>query len=383
MKPLSRTATAMPRSGIREIYERAVPMNGVVSLVGGQPDFATPPHIVAAVHAALDAGHTKYISSAGIPELRLAVAERFQRESGVPTDVANVVVTNGAMTALASAMFAVLEAGDEVLLPDPGFPNYRAQAVLTGATIVPYPLRIENDFLADPQEVERLVSLRTKAIVLCSPSNPTGQILDRHVLEAIVGIAQKHDLFLISDEIYQDIVFEGEHVSLASLDAERSIVISGVSKSYAMTGFRVGFLRAPKEIAALVTKLQEPIVSCGAAISQYGALAAITGPQECVFGMRDAYRRRRDLAVDALKARNAHTYTPRGAFYLMIDISASELDGHAFALKLLEEKRVSVAPGPTFGRVSHDSVRVSLASSEDDIKAGISAIFELTSGLER
>lgn len=378
MKPLSRSAAAVPNSGIREIFERAAPMTGVVSLVGGQPNFATPPHIVAAVHAALDAGHTTYISSAGIPELREAVAAKFQRESGVPTDTANTVVTSGAMAALAGSLFALLEPGDEVLLPDPGFPNYTAQAMLTGATIVPYPLRLDNDFLPDPNEVERLITPRTKAIMLCNPGNPTGQVFGRTLIEEIVALAQKHDLYVISDEIYQDLIFEGEHVNAASLDPDRSIVISGVSKSYAMTGFRVGFLRAPRPIAKLVEKLQQPFVSCGVAISQYGALAAITGPQDCVAAMRQAYRRRRDLAVEALKARNAHTYTPRGAFYVLIDVSASGLDGHAFALKLLDQKRVSVAPGPTFGEVTRDYVRVSLASSEADIETGINAIFELT-----
>ncbi len=189
-----------------------------------------------------------------------------------------------------------------------------------------------------------------------------------------MSVARRHDPFILSDEIYRDLVFDGAHVRLAELAPERSAVVTGVSKSYAMTGFRVGFVRAPEAIIDIAMKRQEPLVSCGTSISQHGALAAITGPQDCVAEMRDAYRRRRDLAVEFLRTRNNFTYRPRGAFYLMVDVSGSGLDGEAFALELLETRRVGVAPGKTVGPDSGNYIRVSLASSEEEILHGPEAV---------
>ncbi len=377
MKQLSSKATGMPASGIREIMNLAWQIDDAVLLMTGEPDFPTPPHVVEAIHKALDEGHTRYIASAGIPELRAAIAAKVQNRTGTPTEAANIVVTNGAMMSISTSLFCLLEGGDQVMLPDPGWPNYEMCSGLTDAEVVHYPLKIENHFLPDLAQLEELVSDRTKCIAICNPSNPTGQVYDRHLMEALAAFVEKHDLYLISDEIYEDIIFEGTHVSAAELIPERSIVISGFSKSYAMTGLRVGYMRAPEEIVRVLTKLQQPIISCGVAISQYGALAAITGPQDCVEEMRSAYRRRRDLAVALLKERGAYAYTPRGAFYIMVDITRSGMDGKAFALKLLQERHVAVAPGPTFGPGSGDFVRISLASSDEDIATGLNAICDL------
>lgn len=379
MKQLARKATSVPQSGIRVIMDKVWKMENVVKLMAGEPDFPTPTHIVDAVHAALNAGHTRYIASAGLPELRQAVAEKFQRDTGTPTSVSNILINHGAMLSVTTAFLTLLEEGDEILLSDPGYPNYEMSVRLTGATIVRYPLRVENEFLPDPDEIENLITPRTKCLVLCSPSNPTGQVYDRKLMERFVQLAQKHDLYIVSDEIYQDIIFEGEHVSAAELDPDRSIVITGVSKSYAMTGFRVGFMRAPENIIEVGARIQEPLVSCGVAASQYGALEAIQGPQDCVAQMRNAYKRRRDLALALLKENNAYSYTPRGAFYLMIDVSASGMDGDQFADHLLQHGGVAVAPGPTFGPLSTPYVRISLASSDADISTGVSAICELIS----
>ena len=354
--------------------DRALAIPGVVRLMTGEPDFPTPPHIVAAIHAALDAGHTRYVPNAGLLDLRQAVASNYVSELGIPTAVSNTLVTSGAMLAVMTAFLAIVEAHDEVLLPDPGWPNYAMAVGLIGAKAVRYRTTMDDAFLPDPDAIERLIGDRTKCLVLCNPSNPTGQVYEKALLEALVALARRHDLHIVSDEIYRDLVFEGTHVSLAELAPERSVVISGVSKSYAMTGLRVGFVRASEAIIELGAKLQEPLVSCGTAISQYGALAAITGPQDCVFEMRDAYRRRRDLAVEFLKSRNACSYVPKGAFYLMVDVSASGLDGEAFAYELLETRRIGVAPGATFGPGSTNYVRVSLASSDDDVLRGLEAI---------
>lgn len=378
MKQLSQMAVNLPRSGIRVVMDRAWEMgDSVIRLMTGEPDFATPPHIIDAVHQALDAGHTRYIPNAGLLELRQVVAEKFQRETGQPTTSANVLITHGAMMGLTTAYFALLEPGDEILLPDPGWPNYDMAVRMTGASVKRYPLRIEQNFLPLPSEIESLITERTKALMICSPSNPAGQVYDRALMKELVALAKKYDLFVLSDEVYQDIVFDGEHVSAAELDPDRSIVVSGVSKSFAMTGFRVGYVRATPQIIATVAKLQEPTIACGVAISQYGALAALTGPQDCVWQMRDEYRRRRDLAIAFLRKKNAYSYTPRGAFYLLIDVSRSGMNGEEFALELLQESRVAVAPGPTFGPASNQFIRISLASSEADIMAGLEAICDL------
>ena len=367
----------MPRSGIRAVMDRAWAKGDVVRLMTGEPDFDTPAHIVRAVHEALDAGRTRYIPNAGLGVLREAVAARFTGELGVPTTTSNVLVTHGGMLGVMTAFMVLLEDGDEVLLPDPGWPNYAMAAGLIGARAKRYPATIADGFRPDPAAINTLIGRRTKCLVICNPSNPTGQVYDRPLLEALLEVAERHDLHVVSDEIYRDIVFEGEHVSAAALAPERAIVVDGVSKSYAMTGFRVGFLRAPENIISTGAKIQEPMVSCGTAISQYGALAAITGSQACVATMRRAYRQRRDVAIRYLASRDAFSYSPRGAFYLMVDVSSSGLDGDAFAVELLERKRVAVAPGPTFGPSSRDYVRVSLAAAADDILTGLAAICDM------
>ena len=313
----------------------------------------------------------------GLP-LRAAAARYFERNTGIATTADNILVTPGAVMSVATAFLALLEPGDEVLLPDPGWPNYHMAVSIVHGQSVFYNLRAENHFLPDLNEIESLISPKTKLILLCTPSNPTGQVYDEVLMRNLMQLAQRHDLWVLSDEIYGEIIFDQKHHSALPHDEDgRALIVSGMSKSYAMTGYRVGFTRANPDYIELAAKLQEPFVSCGTGFSQLASAEALDGPQESVTTMREAYRRRRDIAIEVLREYDLYHYTPGGAIYLMIDISASSMDSHDFALKLLNEKRVAVAPGKTFGKMCKDHVRISIAATDEHIRRGVTAICEL------
>jgi aspartate aminotransferase/aminotransferase len=281
---------------------------------------------------------------------------------------------------VATAFMALLEPGDEVLLPDPGWPNYRmAVSVLHGIPVY-YDLAPGNRFLPDIDQLDRLVTPRTKLLLLCSPSNPTGQVHDAQLTHDLMAFARRHDLYVLSDEIYGEIVFDSEHVSALPYDTDgRLLVVTGMSKTFAMTGYRVGFTRARPEFIEVAAKLQEPFVSCGVGFAQMAAVDALEGPQDCVRRMCDAYRARRDAALEVLREHGLYRYTPGGAFYLLVDVSESGLSSHEFAVRLLREKRVAVAPGSAFGRMCSDHVRISIASPEEKIREGLRRLCEMLS----
>ena len=375
MKPFANAPSQIPRSGIREIMDLAWGVPDVIHLEVGQPDFDTPPHIVEAVCRYVREGHTRYVPNAGTTELRAAAARYIERKTGVGTTPEHILVTQGAVLSVATAFMALLDPGEEVLLPDPGWPNYAMAVPLMHGKCVHYELRPENDFLPDVAQVEALVTPRTKALLLCNPSNPTGQVLGEDVLRGLLDLARRRDLYVISDEIYSEIVFDGEHASSLPLDEDgRVILISGMSKSYAMTGFRIGFTRAAPDYIELASKLQEPLVSCGVGFAQMAAADALDGPQECVAQMREAYRQRRDAALEVLREHDLYRYSPGGAFYLLVDISSTGMDSRDFAVRLIEEKGVAVAPGNTFGKVCADHVRISIASPVENVREGLQRI---------
>ena len=384
MKPFARIPAEIPRSGIREVMDlawAAEKTGEVIHLEVGQPDFDTPAHIIEATCRFANAGHTKYVPNAGVDPLRAAAARYFERSTGVATGPEHILVTPGAVMSVASSFLALLEPGDEVLLPDPGWPNYHMAVSIVHGQPVFYNLRAENHFLPDLDEIESLISEKTKLMLLCTPSNPTGQVYDQTLMRELMGLAQRHDLWVLSDEIYGEIVFADQHHSALPHDEDgRALIVSGMSKSFAMTGYRVGFTRANPDYIELAAKLQEPFVSCGTGFSQLASAEALDGPQETVAQMREAYRRRRDIALEVLRAHDLYHYTPGGAIYLMIDIAASGMDSHDFAVRLLEEKRVAVAPGKTFGKMCADHVRISIAAEDAHIRRGVTAICELVKG---
>jgi aspartate aminotransferase/aminotransferase len=346
----------------------------VVHLEVGDPDFPTPQHIVDAAFQAAYAGDTHYAPNAGLPELRELAANKLRSLNGVPAEVENVLITPGSGEALYVTALALLNPGDEVLLPDPCWPNFEQIAIAVGARPVRYPLDRRAGFIPDVEMLRALVSERTKAIVLNSPGNPTGGVYPEQVVRAIVELAEHRGLWLISDECYEQLIFEGTHVSAGHLGGlHRTVVIHSFSKTYAMTGWRVGYLACSEELAKRIARLQEPIVSCASTVSQRAAIAALSGPQEFVAEMRESYRRRRDLAVRILGPSGLLAAKPRGAFYALLDIG-EDVDTTEFAKWLVEAARVAVAPGETFGPGGRGLVRISLAASDSDIEEGLGAL---------
>ena len=287
-----------------------------------------------------------------------------------------VVVTTGAVGAITGALIALVEPGEGILLPDPGWPNYQMMATLIGAQTIAYPLDPAHGYEPDLERLAELAALpQVKAIVVNSPGNPTGAVWRRETVARVVEIARANGLYVVSDEVYEEMVFDGDHVSPATFDDDgRVVTVSGVSKTYAMTGWRIGYLAASPEVAGLVAKVQEPLVACAAAVSQRAAEAALSGPQDCVATMRDAYRQRRDVAVAALRDGGLLVSEPRGAFYILADVERATDDTYAFARALVADHAVAVAPGDTFGRAGHGLVRLSLASPTDVIEEGIARL---------
>jgi aspartate aminotransferase len=377
MPALSAHALGLSRSGIREVMDLAWSMDGpVIGLHVGEPSFATPEHVLDGARRALAEGATRYVSNAGIPPLRAALAAKLERVNGLAARPEQVVVTNGGMEALFVSLAAVLSEGDEVLLPDPGWPGFDNAVQVLQARTVKYALAPGRGFLPDVAGLERLVTPRTRAILVNFPSNPLGAMLPAELAEALVRFADAHDLWLISDECYDQITFEAEHVSPARWDEQgRVLSCFSFSKTYAMTGLRVGYVLAPDGAAGVVATLQEPVIACVNAPAQHAALAALEGPQEIVGAMRDAYRERRDLAAARLDEAGLAYLLPQGAFYLWLDVSPlCGGDVRAWSHRLLREQRVAVAPGTAFGLRGEGWVRVSLATATDDLLEGLDRI---------
>lgn len=367
--------TAMRRSGIREIMDLAAGREGILHLEVGEPDFATPEHIVRAGAEAAAQGWTKYTANKGLPDLREALAAKLATRNGIHVGPDQLVVTVGAVNALMESLMAIVDPGDAILLPDPGWPNYEMMAAALHARVVRYPLLPGNGFLPDVEVLEHLARTTDRARVLItnSPGNPTGAVFDAPTVERLVAIARDADLWLLSDECYEDIVFDDAvHVSPAVYDDEgRVLSVFSFSKSYAMTGWRVGYVALTSELADLVAKAQEAVTSCASSVSQKAALAAVTGDRAPVEQMRAAYQARRDVAADLLGSADLLVARPIGAFYAMADVSGTGLDSYAFARQLLLEEGVAVAPGETFGPGGASMVRLSLSTAAADVEEGV------------
>ncbi|HEX6987875.1 MAG TPA: pyridoxal phosphate-dependent aminotransferase [Bacillota bacterium] len=362
--------------------ERAWSIPDAIRLEVGEPDFATPAHVLAAAQAAMDEGFTRYTSNAGIPELRQAVARKAAAASGRPVDPDQVIVTTGAVTAIFTTLLALVDPGDEVLAPDPAWPNAAMALHLLGARAVAYPLSVDDGFVPRVDALEALITPRTRALLINTPANPTGAVFPAEAVARLVDLCRRHDLYLISDEIYGDIVFDHPHVPARAFDEDdRVFTIGGVSKGYAMTGWRIGWVIAPPHAADLLARLQEPLTSCPNAVAQRASVAALDGPQDVVETMRRAYRGRRDQAVELLRRRGRWRYSPQGAFYLMVDIRDTGLSSTRFALTLLDEASVAVAPGSAFGAGGEGFVRVSLASPEQAVLTGLERLCDLADAL--
>lgn len=353
----------MPGSGIRDMMHRIADMDDVINLAPGEPDFPTPPHIVDAGIAALQAGHTKYANNAGLPQLRSELVHKLQRHNRVMVDPDRLIVTNGAAEGLYSAFVALVGPGDEVLLPDPGWPNFRMMAMLRNAVIRNYRLSAETGYLPSIAQLEMLVNPATRLILLNTPLNPIGSIIGRELMTELIRFAERHNIWILSDETYDAITYDDTYVSAASLDTSGRVVgVYSFSKTYAMTGWRVGYVAAPPSVASIIATLQEAMISCVNTPAQWAALAALRGLQEPAEIMRAAYADRRRQALDLLGSLGISVHPPSGAFYLWVDIRGSGVSSDAFAGSLLDQQRVAVAPGSTFGPSGEGFVRISYAS---------------------
>ena len=347
----------------------------VISFSLGEPDFDTPSNIVDACKASLDRGFTHYTPSMGIPELRNAIADRARSFNNLDITAKNVLVTPCKHAIFMTAM-AYIDPGDEVLLPDPGWVTYEADIRLCGGVPVYVPLRFEDGFVLDPAVVESLITPKTRMIILNTPSNPTGCVIPEKVIREIADISMEHDIMVLADEIYENIIYEGKHFSIASVPGmmERTITVSGLSKTAAMTGWRLGWAVSTEQNIKDLNKLQGHTVSCCVSFAQEGAVEAIKGTQEPVREMIARFKARRDLALDLLaEIPGMVCKVPEGAFYLFpkydADIPSAEL-----AKRLLEDVHVAVTPGTAFGPHGEGFFRISYAASEDDIREGISRI---------
>ena len=352
-----------------------------VHLEIGQPCFPTPAHIVEAAARAARDGETRYTLNAGYVSLREKFAADLTRMTGAPTAGDNIVVTGGSMQALSASFAALFNPGETALIPNPGYPNYTMMAQVFGIEPVYYPLRPNNGFHIDVNDLESRVGPDTKVIVTNSPSNPTGAVFSEAEVRELVAFAERHDLYILSDEAYDRIIFDGDHVAPRQYDTSgRVISCYSFSKTYSMAGWRIGFLVASAEIAAIMTKMQEVFVACASSVSQKAAEAAIDGPQEIVGSMVDFYRGNRDLAAEKLRAAGIPFVKPEGAFYTLIGLPEDEADSFAFAEKLLVKTGVVVAPGRTFGSGASRFIRISLAVQQPVLADGLSRMIDFYRG---
>lgn len=388
MKALSNVAKTVTNSPIRQMFNRALGMSDVISFTVGEPDFSTPPHIVEAAVDALRRGEHHYTPNAGILPLRKAISDSVARSHGLRYDPeTEIIVTAGGMEALMLTMLTILDPGDEIILSDPCWTNYSRQALICHANPVFVPVDASTSFQFDQAALEAAITDRTKAFIINSPANPTGGIADFDTLKKLAEVAIRHDLYVISDEVYANLLYEGNVAnSIATLPGmkERTIIVNSFSKTYAMTGWRVGMAFGSSEIIKNMVKLQENVAACVNSAAQYGAIAALEGTQEPLHEMQRAYQRRREIIVDGFsKIAGLDCFAPQGAFYALVNISSTGMSANEFALDLLEKERVIVVPGDAFGQCSNCYVRLSFATSEENIREGLKRIGRYMASLEK
>ena len=364
---------SVPASGIRRIYLLASELDNVISLSVGEPDVAVAPHISQAAKDAWDRDDTDYTANGGIPEFRAVIVEKLARDNNLHVETEQVWATVGATQALNQALHLTLAAGDEVLIPDPGYTVFTMAPRMLDAVPVPYSLRPDRGFLPDLAELESLVTARTRVIVVNSPSNPLGAVFPESVLRGLLDFAKRHDLWVISDEVYEYFTWDEPHVSMAALDEDdRVFTVFSLSKTYAMTGIRIGYLVTPRGLAQTMRSVQEASISCVSTPGQYAAIAAITGSQQNVADARAHYQENIAAATGLLDAKGIEYLRPAGTFYLWVRVDhVSAGDVAEWAEKFLLEQRVAISPGSAFGRTGEGWIRVSLAADRDVLLAGL------------
>lgn len=383
---LSERARTVPPSGIRRFFEIAATMSDVISLGIGEPDFVSPQPVIDAAVQSLRDGKTGYTANAGLARLRELIAAELHRHYEVSYDPgAQIIVTVGASEAMQIAMLALLDPGDEILIPEPCFVSYGPLAEFAGGRVVQVPTSVDTDFQVTAQDIADRITPRTKVLFLGYPNNPTGAVLRRETLEGIAEVVVENDLLVVSDEIYDRLVYgraaERGHVCLPSIEAlyDRTVLLGGFSKNYAMTGWRIGYACAPKPIYEAMYKIHQYVVMSAPTMGQIGAVAAVESAQTDVEHMRRSYDRRRRVIVDGLRAAGLPTFEPEGAFYCFPDITSTGLTSEEFAQKLLQEEHVACVPGDAFGPSGAGYMRCSYATALDQIEEAVVRISRFAS----
>lgn len=372
----------IPFSGIRKVFEEANRLQkegkDIIHLGIGRPDFDTPQHIKDAAIKALKDGEVHYTSNYGHADLIDAVREKLHKDNHVYVKDNEIIITVGVNEAVSLAMMATLNPGDEILVPNPSWSHYFYCAELAGAKSVSYPLFEENNFSLNPNDIEKLITPKTKMIVVNTPHNPTGAVLDKSTLEQVASLAKKHDLLVLSDEIYEKLIYEDAvHDSIASLPNmdERTIVVNGFAKAYSMTGWRIGYLAGPKELIDAAVRVHQYTVTCATSFAQRGAEAALRGSQSCVENMRLAFDQRRKLVIDSVRKMNGlNVVPPKGAFYAFINTSNLGMTDEKAAHYFLHEANVAVVPGSAFGKFGKGYVRLAFSNSYENIAVAMERI---------
>lgn len=369
--PLNKKVQAIAPSGIRRFFEIANEIPGVISLGVGEPDFDTPWIIRDEGMYTLQKGHTFYTANAGLLELREEIGYYLNRRYQLSYDPKEeILVTVGGSEAIDLALRAMLDSGDEVIIAEPCYVSYLPCVVLADGVPVTIQLKEENEFRLQAEELEAVITEKTKVIILSYPNNPTGAIMEKEDLEAIAKVILKHDLFVISDEIYSELSYQNNHISIAAIPGmrDRTVVINGFSKSFAMTGWRLGYAAAPKLIMEQMTKIHQFAIMAAPTSSQYAGIVAIRDCDKEVAEMRESYNQRRRFLMDAVQKLNLPCFVPYGAFYIFPNISEFGLTSEEFATKLVQEEKVAVVPGSAFGESGEGYIRISYAYSIQELK---------------
>ncbi|OLS33981.1 aminotransferase [Bacillus sp. MRMR6] len=383
---LSEMVKELKPSGIRKFFDLAANIKGVISLGVGEPDFITPWSIREAAILSLEEGFTSYTANPGLLELRQEISMYLNSRFSVQYNPENqVIVTVGASQAIDLAFRAILNPGDEVLIVEPAFVSYSPLVVLAGGTPVAINTSPENGFKLTPEQIEASVTDRTKAILICSPNNPTGSYLNKEDLESLARVIEKHDLLVVSDEIYAELTYDEDYTSFASIDGmyDRTILINGFSKGFAMTGWRLGFLAAPSGFAEQMVKILQYTTMCAPHMLQHGAIEALRNTYHEVESMRRSYRRRRNFVVQGLNNIGLDCHTPGGAFYVFPSIKKTGMTSEQFAEELLLKEKVAVVPGSAFGRSGEGYVRCSYATSMEQLQEALKRMGRFMESLEK
>jgi len=374
---LSKTVNELKPSGIRRFFDLASGMEGVISLGVGEPDFVTPWTVREAAIISLEQGYTSYTANAGLLELRQEIAAYMARNFGVTYQPeTEIIVTVGASQAIDIALRSILDPGDEVIVVEPCFVSYSPLVTLAGGTPVHVQAETEQEFKISPERLESAITSKTKAIMICSPNNPTGTMLNKEELQKIAEIAERYDLLILSDEIYAELVYDESYTSMAAISGmkERTILISGFSKGFAMTGWRLGFVCAPEEISAAMLKVHQYGMMCAPTMAQHAGLEALRNGSDEVEEMRKSYRRRRNYMVSSFNELGLTCHSPGGAFYVFPSIQSTGLTSDQFAEQLLMEEKVAVVPGSVFGESGEGFIRCSYATSIEQLQEAIKRI---------